>query len=44
LEGGRRSGFPLQASQVPPPLRGLEDGIQCRSYIVTFFIAFVLVF
>ena len=26
----------------PPPLRGLEDGIQCRSYIGTFFVAFGL--
>ena len=27
----------------PPSATGAEDGIQCRLYIVTFFIAFVLI-
>jgi len=37
-------GSPRRKSRrVPPPLRGLEDGIQCRSYFGTFLIASVLI-
>ena len=35
--------YGLHRTRVPPPLWGLEDGIQYRSYFVTLFSAFVLV-